>query len=46
MAESEVKHSSIIEVTEEAWDDLSRDIQILIEKLQEAGNKISAKLRK
>lgn len=43
MAESEVKMSNIFEAAEEAWDDLSRDIQELIIRLKEAGDNILGK---
>ena len=43
MAESEVKMSSIFEAASEAWDDLSRDIQELITRLKEAGDRILGK---
>lgn len=35
MAESEVKMSSILEAAEDAWDDLTRDTQELINKLKQ-----------
>lgn len=43
MAESEVKMSSIFEAAEEAWEDLSRDVQELISRLKEAGDRILGK---
>ena len=40
MAESEVKMSTILSAAEDAWEELSHDIQELIFKLKAAGDRI------